>query len=208
MNITSSRLGFSDAMSSTALSILLVLITHAGVVGAAEGERYLGTIHRHTAAADEVIPRKAQMEILADGFEFSEGPVWMPHDNRLLFSDIPRNTIFQWQEGKGLSIYLRPSGYVGVEPRGGEPGTNGLLRDLENRLIMLEHGDRRVTRLDDPRGAIKSVLAERFEGKRLNSPNDGVMRSNGDLYFTDPPYGLEGAWMIRRKNWTFREFTC
>lgn len=151
----------------------------------------LGSVLRHTTEADDILPRDSQMEILAVGFDFSEGPVWMPKRKMLLFSDIPRNTIYQWKDTTGLQVFLRPSGYTAVTPRDGEPGANGLLRDLEGRLILMEHGDRRVTRLDDPRRAIKTVLAERFEGKRLNSPNDGVMKSNGDLYFTDPPYGLE-----------------
>ncbi|MDC0935648.1 SMP-30/gluconolactonase/LRE family protein [Pirellulales bacterium] len=152
----------------------------------------LGSVERHDSAADQVLSRDARMEILAEGFEFSEGPVWMPEGQFLLFSDIPRNTVFRWDDKRGLSIYLRPSGYVGVSPRSGEPGSNGLLRDHEGRLILMEHGDRRVTRLDDPHRAIKTVLADRFQGKRLNSPNDGVLHSNGDLYFSDPPYGLTG----------------
>ena len=152
----------------------------------------LGSILRHTTEADDLLADDARMEILAVGFEFSEGPVWMPEGELLLFSDIPRNTIYQWKDATGLQVFLRPSGYTAVTPRGGEPGANGLLRDLDGRLILMEHGDRRVTRLDDPQRAIKIVLADRFDGKRLNSPNDGVMKSNGDLYFTDPPYGLEG----------------
>ena len=151
----------------------------------------LGSVQRHDPAADEVLLPDAQMEILAEGFKFSEGPVWMPEGQFLLFTDIPRNTVFRWDEKTGLSIYLRPSGYVGTTPRGGEPGANGLARDRQGRLISMEHGERRVTRLDDPQRAIKTVLADRFQGKRLNSPNDGVVHSNGDIYFTDPPYGLE-----------------
>ena len=152
----------------------------------------LGSVQRHDPAADEVLLPDAQMEILAEGFKFSEGPVWMPEGQFLLFTDIPRNTVFRWDEKTGLSIYLRPSGYVGTTPRGGEPGANGLARDRQGRMISMEHGERRVTRLDDPQRAIKTVLADRFQGKRLNSPNDGVVHSNGDIYFTDPPYGLEG----------------
>jgi gluconolactonase len=107
-----------------------------------------------------------------------------------LFSDVPLNTVFKWEEGKGVSIFLKPSGYTGSVPRGGEPGSNGLLTDSQGRLILCQHGDRRVARLE-PDGKF-TTLADRYMGKRFNSPNDGVYKSNGDLYFTDPPYGLLG----------------
>jgi gluconolactonase len=113
----------------------------------------------------------------------------MPDKKVLLFSDVPENTVFQWKEGAGVTQFLKPSGYTGSTPRGGEPGSNGLLRDRMGRLVLCQHGDRRVARLElDGRF---TTLADRYEGKRLNSPNDGAFKSNGDLYFTDPPYGLE-----------------
>ena len=102
---------------------------------------------------------------------------------------MPLNTVFQWQDGKGVSVFLKPSGYTGSTPRGGEPGSNGLLMDSQGRLVLCQHGDRRVARLDDGKF---TTLADRYMGKRFNSPNDGVYKSNGDLYFTDPPYGLLG----------------
>ena len=106
----------------------------------------------------------------------------------LLFSDVPMNTVFQWQEGKGVSVFLKPSGYTGIGPRGGEPGSNGLKMDREGRLVLCQHGDRRVARLEADKTF--KTLADKYDGKRFNSPNDGVYKSNGDLYFTDPPYGL------------------
>ncbi len=148
----------------------------------------LGTIELLDLRLDEIVPRGARVERLAEGFGWAEGPVW---DRRgfLLFSDVPQNTVFQWQEGKGVSVYLKPSGYTATIPRGGGLGSNGLLIDDSGRLVLCQHGDRRIARLQDDRSFAN--LADRYQGKRLNSPNDGVFKSNGDLYFTDPPYGLE-----------------
>ena len=146
----------------------------------------LGTIERLDPALDELLPRRAVIEKLAEGFDWSEGPVWMPA-GYLLFSDVPLNTIFKWDPHTGISIFISPSGYTGDTPRGGEPGSNGLTRDKQGRLIACQHGDRRVARWEY--GRFVSV-ADRFEGKRFNSPNDAAVKSNGDIYFTDPPYGL------------------
>ncbi|MFO0952774.1 MAG: SMP-30/gluconolactonase/LRE family protein [Isosphaeraceae bacterium] len=131
------------------------------------------------------------MERLADGFDWSEGPVWDRQGGFLLFSDVPMNTVFHWKEGEKVRVFLKPSGYTGATPRGGEPGSNGLNRDPEGRLVLCQHGDRRVARLADD-GKSFVTLADRYEGKRFNSPNDSAFKSNGDLYFTDPPYGLLG----------------
>jgi gluconolactonase len=150
----------------------------------------LGTIERIDPRFDQLVPRDARVERLAEGFDWSEGPVWDKKGNYLLFSDVPLNTVFKWEEGKGVSIFLKPSGYTGAVPRGGEPGSNGLLMDSQGRLILCQHGDRRVARLEQD-GKF-TTLADRYMGKRFNSPNDGVFKSNGDLYFTDPPYGLLG----------------
>jgi gluconolactonase len=150
----------------------------------------LGKIERLDPAFDDLIGRDARLEVLAEGHKWTEGPVWVPRDGGfLLFSDIPRNRVYKWQEGKGESVFLEPSGYTGPAANLKEPGSNGLLLDPDGRLVLMEHGDRRVARLDDWNGKKKTTLADRYEGKRLNSPNDGVYKSNGDLYFTDPPYG-------------------
>lgn len=148
----------------------------------------LGRIVREDARLDEVLAPDAKVEVLASGFEWSEGPVWDQQNSAVLFSDIPRNSIMKWTAGKGIELFLKPSGYTGAAPYGREPGSNGLLFDRQGRLIMMEHGDRRVARMDRDGG--KVTLVDRFEGKRLNSPNDGALRSDGSLYFTDPPYGL------------------
>jgi gluconolactonase len=139
---------------------------------------------------DRLVPQEPKFEKLADGYEWVEGPVWNRRENYLLFSEIPSNTIYKWKEGEGATLFLRPSGYTGKEPfEGPEPGSNGLTYDSAGLLVACEHGDRRVSRLAAD-GKTKETLADRFEGKRLNSPNDLVFKSNGDLYFTDPPYGL------------------
>jgi gluconolactonase len=150
----------------------------------------LGTIERLDPRFDQVVPQDARVERIAEGFDWSEGPVWDRKAHVLLFSDVPANTVFKWQEGKGTSVFLKPSGYTGSIERSGEPGSNGLLIDREGRLTLCQHGDRRVARLEANGRFI--TLADRYMGKRLNSPNDGVFKSNGDLYFTDPPYGLVG----------------
>lgn len=146
----------------------------------------LGSIERLDPALDALLPRDAVIEKLAHGFDWSEGPVWMPK-GYLLFSDVPMNTIFKWTERAGVSVFIQPSGYTGATPRAGEPGSNGLTHDQKGQLIACQHGDRRVARWENGKW---TTLADRFEGKRFNSPNDVVVKSNGDLYFTDPPYGL------------------
>ncbi|MHB1559118.1 MAG: SMP-30/gluconolactonase/LRE family protein [Isosphaeraceae bacterium] len=150
----------------------------------------LGTIERLDARFDRLVPADARVERIAEGFDWSEGPVWDKQHGYLLFSDVPLNTVFRWQDGKGVSVFLKPSGYTGATPRGGEPGSNGLLLDAQGRLVLCQHGDRRVARLGE--GNTFTTLADRYMGKRFNSPNDGAYKSNGDLYFTDPPYGLLG----------------
>jgi gluconolactonase len=150
----------------------------------------VGSVERLDPALDRLVPPGTAIEQIAGGFEWSEGPLWLPAEEALLFSDIPRNVVHRWKEDGGVSVYLRPSGYTGTTPRGGEVGSNGLLLDDQGRLVLCQHGDRRIIRIE-PDGT-RTVLADSYRGQRLNSPNDGVFNSRGDLYFTDPPYGLEG----------------
>ncbi len=150
-----------------------------------------GKIDRLDPAFDKLVPPDAKLEKLAEGFVWSEGPVWIRDGGYLVFSDVPKNTVFKWKEGEGVSEFLKPSGYTGSTTRGGEPGSNGLTVDSQGRLVLCEHGDRRVARLEKDR--TKTTLADKYLGKRFNSPNDLIYKSNGDLYFTDPPYGLEKA---------------
>lgn len=147
-----------------------------------------GEIERIDPRFDELVPPNARLEKLAEGFEWSEGPVWVEEGGYVLFSDIPNNAVMKWKEGEGISTFLKPAGYTGADPRGGESGSNGLLLDGKGRLVLCQHGDRRVARLETD-GRF-TTLADRYRGRRLNSPNDAVFKSSGDLYFTDPPYGL------------------
>ena len=162
----------------------------------------IGRIERLDPAFDALVPLSARIEKLADGFDWSEGPVWRKSGGYLLFSDIPKNTIHRWSEGQGISIYLRPAGYAGAAPQGRELGSNGLTLDASDRLVMADHGNRQIARVNDSL-ATKTVLADRYEGKRLNSPNDLVYHPNGDLYFTDPPYGLAGINSSKDKELSF-----
>jgi gluconolactonase len=148
----------------------------------------LGSIVRNDPKLNELIAPDARIEVLASGFDWSEGPVWWAKEKALLFSDIPRNSVMMWRLGEGVKVWLKPSGYTGPTDYGKEPGSNGLTFDSQGRLLSCEHGDRRVSVLTD--GGGKKTLVDNYMGKRLNSPNDAVFHSNGDLYFTDPPYGL------------------
>lgn len=153
----------------------------------------LGTIERKDPRLDALIPKDAQVEQIAEGFDWSEGPVWDGQEKRLLFSDVPKNVVYEWNESSGLKEYLKPSGYTGATPRGGEPGSNGLLMTKAGQLVLMQHGDRRVSQYGkDIRTGRRSFvpIASQFEGKRFNSPNDGTYDTAGNLYFTDPPYGL------------------
>jgi gluconolactonase len=140
---------------------------------------------------DRIVPQGARLEKLAGGFQFIEGPIWHP-DGYLLFSDPNANTIYRWSPEGSVSVYRTKSGYTGLDiGRYHQPGSNGLTLDRDGRLTINEHGNRRVTRLE--RTGQVTVLADRYQGKRLNSPNDLVYRSDGSLYFTDPPFGLPGT---------------
>jgi gluconolactonase len=152
---------------------------------------------------DALVPKDAVIEKLADGFLWVEGPVWSRAEKFLLFSDIPSNVVMKWQEGEGISTFLKPSGYSGEKAfTGREPGSNGLTFDSKGRLVLCQHGDRRVVRLESD--GSKTTLIDRYQGKRLNSPNDAVFKSNGDLYFTDPPYGLPGTFDDPEKELDFQ----
>ncbi len=154
-----------------------------------------GSIERLQPELDELIPPTSTIEVLSEGYEWTEGPVWVPSENMLLFSDIPPNSIFKWKEGEGASLFLKPAGYTGEIDRVGEPGSNGLLLDSQGRLVLCQHGDRRMARLvsdlKNPEPKYETIVSH-YQGKRFNSPNDAVYSRSGDLYFTDPPYGLEG----------------
>ncbi|MCI0408285.1 MAG: SMP-30/gluconolactonase/LRE family protein [Acidobacteria bacterium] len=162
-------------------------------------------VTRMDPALDGILPPGTKLEKLADGFLFTEGPVWHP-DGHLLFSDPNRNTIYRWSDG-AVSVFRTKSGYSGFDVgEYGQPGSNGLTLDAHTRLTINEHGNRRIVRLE--KNGQVTVLADRYEGKRLNSPNDLVYRSDGALYFTDPPFGLPKFFEDPRKEITFSGVYC
>jgi len=177
---------------AAAVAFLVSALPRISAAPPAKGTGFpaFGTIERKDPALDALLAPDAQMEKLAGGFVWSEGPVWIRKTWELLFSDVPTNRIYRWSEKSGLSVFLEPSGYTGHTQSFREPGSNGLAVDRGGNLIVCQHGDRRISRLRAD-GTFEP-LAEFVNGRRLNSPNDVCVASNGDLYFTDPPYGLAG----------------
>jgi len=164
-------------------------------------------ILRLDPALDAIVSPGTKIEKLAGGFLFTEGPVWVRDGGYLLFSDPNNNLIYRWSENEGVSIYRTHSGYTGRDiGEYGQPGSNGLTLDAEGRVTINEHGNRRVTRLE--KNGQLTVLADRYNGKRLNSPNDLVYRSDGALYFTDPPFGLPKFFDDPRKELAFSGVYC
>ena len=143
-----------------------------------------------------LIDSNAQVENLAGGFSWTEGPLYVADGDYVLFSDILAHSVMKWKEGQGATTYLHPAGYTGDTSKGpkNEPGSNGLIIDKNGKLVLCQHGDRRIARMispiSDPQPKFETV-ADRYNGKRLNSPNDAVYHENGNLYLTDPPYGLQ-----------------
>jgi gluconolactonase len=163
----------------------------------------LATLESLDPRFDALIPADTRIEKIADDLMWSEGPLWDARTRSLLFSDIPRNRVMQWHAEKGVSVFLENSGYTGAQPfTGREPGSNGLTFDLQGHLTLCQHGDRRVsTRAAD--GKMKP-LAVSYDGKKLNSPNDLVFDVQGNLWFTDPPYGLPGTFKDPGKELDFQ----
>jgi gluconolactonase len=158
-------------------------------------------VRRVDPALDAIVPPGLTIEKLASGFIFTEGPVWVP-DGSLLFSDPNANTIYRWTPDGQVSVFRTKSGYSGVDVgEYGQPGSNGITLDPQGRVTINEHGNRRVVRLE--KNGVVTVLADRYQGKRLNSPNDLVYRKDGTLFFTDPPFGLPKAFDDSRKELPF-----
>jgi gluconolactonase len=172
-----------------ALLLLVVLVPLLARVSAAPPpDTSVGRIERRHPRFDGLVAPDARIETLADGFAWVEGPAWDPRGGYLLFSDIPNNRVVQLLPGGAVRDFLRPSGYTGTAAFAGrEPGSNGLAFDPQGRLVLNQHGDRRIVRLEGERFV---TLVDRFEGRRINSPNDLVFARDGSLYFTDPPFGL------------------
>lgn len=155
----------------------------------------MGSIERLNKAIDSIIDQDTGVEVIAEGFEWSEGPLWVEKEQMLLFSDVPTNIVYKWTEKKGKEVYLTPSGYTGTLKRGGEMGSNGLTLSPEGKLVLCQHGNRQVAIMNTPLNKPAPLflpLAQYYNGKKFNSPNDLLFDAKGALYFTDPPYGLEG----------------
>lgn len=168
-------------------------VSAAGCATAAPGIRYpsVGRIVRDDPALDRLIAPGAVIEKLAEGFTWSEGPVWIADGGYLLFSDVPQNRIHRWSPQDGASVFMSPSGYDGPDTSAfREPGSNGLIAGPAGSILMADHGNRAIARVDLATRA-KTLLATRYRDKRLNSPNDLVQAVNGAIFFTDPPYGLK-----------------
>lgn len=158
-------------------------------------ENTIGSIELYDKELLGILDTTATPVIIASGHEWTEGPLWLEKQSMLLYSDIPRNKIYQWTDKGGAKVYLDSAGYTGTKPRGGESGSNGLLLNSAGQLVLCQHGNRQMALMDAPLenpAARFTTLAGNYRGMRLNSPNDAAFRSNGDLFFTDPPYGLEG----------------
>lgn len=174
-----------------------------GPVAVAPGEVNV-EVRRVDPAIDAIVGANPKIFKLAEGFKFTEGPVWV--GDGLLFSDPNSNRIYKYRPNAGaagrLELFRNQSGYAGADiAEYAQPGSNGLTLDSQGRLIINQHGNRRVIRLEED--GSETVLADRFEGRRLNSPNDVIYRSDGTLYFTDPPFGLPAFFADRRKELSF-----
>lgn len=159
----------------------------------AKCQEFIGEIERLDSDMGLFVSKESKIEVLASGFSWAEGPVWVPKLNGVLFTDVPKNKAYLWTERQGLSVFLDPSGMTNHAPHSSNEGANGLVLDSNGALVLCQHGDRRVARLKDDwqldPPSYETVI-DHFEGKWLNSPNDLVFSKNGDLFFTDPPYGL------------------
>lgn len=171
------------------LLVLLLALLAPLLAAPRAGAASAGRVERLDPRLDALIPAGARVEVVTEGLRWAEGPLWDPRDGSLLFSDVPRNAVFQWRPRGGVTAVLRPSGYTGIDPfTGNRPGASGLTFDREGRLVLCQQGDRRVARREAD-GTL-SVLADRYQDKRLNSPHDLVYGPGDALYFTDPPFGL------------------
>ncbi|MCR9228160.1 MAG: SMP-30/gluconolactonase/LRE family protein [Flavobacteriaceae bacterium] len=168
-------------------NLIFLLLVHT--IGCFGQNKTTGKLVALDDAFYDYIDENAKIEVLAEGFIWAEGPVWVKEGGFLLFSDVPQNTIFKWNETEGISEFLKPSGYTGIPPYSREPGSNGLIINNQGELVFCEHGDRRISKMPLANGG-KVTIADTWQGKRFNSPNDIVQTSKGVYYFTDPPYGL------------------
>jgi gluconolactonase len=177
------------------MSVCISLLFTAALLGCAQVEAAdsLPRIERLDPRFDKLVPSGAKLERIADGFGWAEGPAWNAATEELFFSDVETNHMHAWSEKNGTRTVLEKAGYVRSDPfTGREPGSNGIAFDAQGRVVFCQHGERRISRLEAD--ATRTVLVDRYQGKRLNSPNDLVYSRAGDLFFTDPPFGLPGTY--------------
>lgn len=185
------------ALAAAAVALAVVLAPSPAADKAPP--KTIGSIERLDPRLDALIPKDAQIEVISDGYKWTEGPVWVKDGGFLLFTDIPNNRVVKWTARDGASDFVKPSGYTGSAPFAGqEPGANGLaVHPATGELVLCQHGDRKLSvlagALKDRKGTEAPTfkpLAEKYMGKRFNSPNDLTFTKGGDILFTDPPYGL------------------
>lgn len=178
---------------------VLTIITLTSIMAACDtqdaapsknGNQFTSLITRMDPRLDALIAPNTNIEKLADGFVFLEGPVWSQATSQLFFSDVRDNASYIWSEETGLKDFINP--VFNGKANGRSVGSNGLTIDKDGCIIMLEHGYRRISRACQTEPIQREILAYNYNGKRFNSPNDSTWHSDGSLYFTDPPYGLAG----------------
>ena len=177
-------------------TICLLAISITAICQVTQQPKYpvIGRIERIDPSLDKLILPGAKIEVITDGLDWSEGPLWIEKYKMLIFSDVPQNIIYKWTEAKGKETYLTPSGYTETAKRGGETGSNGLTLDNNGHLILAQHGNRQIALMNAPLdkpSANFTTIANKYQEKKFNSPNDVIVSRNGELFFTDPPYGLE-----------------
>ncbi|HEY9488008.1 MAG TPA: SMP-30/gluconolactonase/LRE family protein [Chryseosolibacter sp.] len=182
-------------MKNIPFAVIVITLLFAVSCEVSEKTGTFGSIESLDPALDSLINPLAKLEILSEGgYEWTEGPLWIESEKMLLFSDVPTNIVYKWTEKDSIEVFLNPSGYTGkAESKSQEQGSNGLALDRQGNLILCQHGDRRLAAMSAPLKtpqAVFSTLADSYNGKKFNSPNDVVVRGNGDYFFTDPPYGL------------------
>ncbi|MEP1144258.1 MAG: SMP-30/gluconolactonase/LRE family protein [Henriciella sp.] len=177
------------------MSSALVGLASCAVPPESEEIETIGTVDRRTSAMDAIVPSGAEIEVLARGFTWPEGPVWVEEESALYFNDVPENRMYRWTQSTGADLFLTPSG--GATPEAAEimrePGANGIIEwaGAPGKLLLADHGARGLSVLDRETFERDTIVSS-YDGKSLNSPNDIVARSDGALFFTDPPYGLRG----------------
>ncbi len=170
-----------------------IVITTIACKSNSSSYQIVGTMERYDSSINTIISENTKAEIIAEGFGWSEGALWVESHNMLLFSDVPQDTVYKWTEKNGLEIYLAPAGHNADIIPAGEKGSNGLLLDDNGNLVLCQHGGRQMAKMDAPLDKPEAkyiTLAAQYNGKKFASPNDAAYNSAGELFFTDPPYGL------------------